>query len=175
MLKGEVLMKVYSEDAVEYIAKLADGGLRDSLSMLDKCLSFNKDLTLKNVIKALGTVNYQIMFDLTDTVITSDVKKMVKIVEKIHADGKDIKQFIGQYTQFILDVNKFSKGCDFKYMQIPPLPEYEDWLESLEEEDLAVCRKLLEMLVTIGPQIKYSQAVKYDFEANLILLCKEQA
>lgn len=163
----------YDMDALEYISKLSEGGMRDAISLMDKCLSFNKDLTLKNVIKALGTVNYQTMFDLTDAVITSNVKKMVKIVEKIHADGKDIKQFIGQYTQFILDVNKFSKGCDFKYLQIPELAEYVDWLESLEEYDLSVCRNILEMLIKLGPQIKYSQSVKYEFEANLMLLCKE--
>ena len=157
-------------DSLEYIAKIADGGMRDAISLMDKCLSYSTDLSLSNVLKALGTVNYQIMFDLTDAVITDDVKKMIKIVEKVHADGKDIKQFINQYTIFILDVEKFSRGCDFKYLQIPDVPENVDWLESLEPDDKKKCHRLLETLVRLNSSVKYSQTAKQDLEANLMLL-----
>ena len=59
----------YEIEALEYIAKLADGGCRDAITMLDKCLAYPKDLTLENVVKALGTTDYDTMFKLTDYLI----------------------------------------------------------------------------------------------------------
>lgn len=160
-------------NAIEYIAKVADGGMRDAISLMDKCLSFNKDLTLKNVIRALGTVDYQTMLDLTDAVITEDAAQMIKIVEDVHISGKDIKQFVNQYMQFMLDVLKNVKGCDFKYLQIPKLEEYEEWLDSLEDENVDRCYKIMETVLRTNAAIKFSQSPKYDFEAALMMLCVE--
>ena len=163
----------YQPDALEYIAKIADGGMRDAISLMDKCLSYSKDLTLKNVIKALGTVNYQVMMDLTDKVIIRDAKGIVDIIEDTHREGKDIKQFISQYTQFVLDVVKFGKKCPFDCLQLPKTEDNVDWLESLEKEDYDVCRQLLKVMISLSSDVKYSQAPKYDFEAKLILLGAE--
>jgi len=48
----------YDSDALEYIAKIADGGMRDAITLMDKALSYSLDLTLENVVKALGVTNY---------------------------------------------------------------------------------------------------------------------
>lgn len=70
-------------DALEYLAKLADGGMRDSITLLDKCLAYSKDITLENVIAALGTVDYDVMFELTDSLQYENTKKaMIAIVEE---------------------------------------------------------------------------------------------
>ena len=73
-------MKTYSKEAVEYIAKLADGGMRDSLTFLDKCLSYSNELTMENVIKALGVTDYNTMFDLNNAFFENDKTKLIKIV-----------------------------------------------------------------------------------------------
>ena len=161
------------KEAVEYIAKIAEGGMRDAITLMDKCLSFNTDLTLENVVKALGTVDYQVMMDLTDAVITSDGKEVVKIVEGIHSNGKDIKQFVNQYVKFLLDVQKHSIGCDNKYLQMPALEENVDWLEGLEEDDVDICFDVLEKMLSLNGDIKWSQTPKYDLEATLLMICLE--
>lgn len=160
------------DNALQYIAKIAEGGMRDAITLMDKCLSFSNELTLENVVKALGTVDYDVMMELTDAVITYDKKNIVKIVENIYSDGKDIKQFISQYVKFLLDVQKYSIGCP-KYVQIPLTGENKDWLEGMEEEDFEVCMDLLDDIIKLNSSIKWSQSPKYDLEAVLLLFVNE--
>lgn len=159
-------------EALEYIAKIAEGGMRDAISLMDKCISFSNDLTLENVVKALGTVDYEVMMDLTDAIITKNKKMIVRIIENIYSNGKDIKQFISQYVKFLLDVQKYSIECS-KYMQIPMIGENKDWLESMEEEDFEVCLDLLSDIIKLNSSIKWSQSPKYDLEAVLLLFVSE--
>lgn len=162
----------YWLDALAYIAKIADGGMRDAISLMDKCLSYSTDLTLENVIAALGTVDYQVMMDLTDSIITAQPMDGIKIVEQIYSNGKDIKQFVNLYVQFLLDVCKFKLGCEFQYLQIPELDDNKEWLESLEEEDMQAVREALDSMIQLNADIKWSQTAKYDLEAALMLLCE---
>lgn len=158
-----------SAEAVEYIAKIADGGMRDAITLLDKCLAYSTDLTLENVVKCIGTVDYSIMKSLTNCILQGKQAQMIEIVENIFNSGKDIKQFVKQYSQFLLDVCKYQVGCDWKFLNIPRLTEYETWLSELTEEDYDVCNELLETLIQLNTDIKYSSTPKYDLEAVLFL------
>lgn len=152
--------------ALEYIAKLADGGMRDSLTLLDKCLAYSKDVTVENVIKALGTVNYETMMELTYSLLHSDVFSAVSIIDKMYADGKDLRTFTNQYTQFMIDVCKYMFGCDFEMISLPNTSEIKKWLEGLDNVD--DCVALLNDLIKLKTDIKYSNTVRYDFEAMII-------
>ena len=155
-------------DALEYIAKIADGGMRDAITLMDKALSYSKDLTLENVVKALGTTNYDIMFNLTDSIVYSKSKNMLAIIEDIHAQGKDLKRFIKGYIQFLLDINKYALGCAWSQLSLPHLQEYEDKMtEWLKFNDLFT--SLLNTIVALDNNMKYSTTPKYDIEAALLL------
>lgn len=158
----------HDEDSVEYIAKLADGGMRDAITLMDKALSYSKDLTLENVVKALGTTNYDIMFQLTDAFVYPDSVRMMTIIDSIHSQGKDLKRFIKTYIQFLLDVNKLALGCDWKQLSIPHLKEYEKRMNKwIDENDIFTA--LLNEIVKIDSDIKYSTMPKYDIEAKMLL------
>ena len=160
--------------ALEYIAKIADGGMRDAITLLDKCLAYSTELTLENVVKALGTVDYSIMFKLTDAFFMKDGQKAIcEIIEDIHGSGRDVKQFIKQYTHFLLDIQKYSIGCDWRYINIPRLNTYEEWLESLSDSQLATLKNLLETVIKLNSDIKYSATAKLDSEAVLMLFQAE--
>ena len=159
-----------NDGALEYIAKIADGGMRDAITLLDKCLAYSQDITLENVVKALGTVDYSIMMKLTSAFTEQGGdSKIVDIIETIHAEGKDIKQFIKQYGHFLLDVQKYAIGCDWKYINIPRLTEYEQWLYSLGKYGSDIYRQLLEVVLKLNSDIKYSSTAKLDVEAQLLL------
>lgn len=160
----------YEIEALEYISKLSEGGLRDAITLLDKCLAYSTELTLENVIKALGTVNYDIMFELTDALMYSDTKKtMISIVEEIHNAGKDLKQFIKQYTHFLLDIQKYAIGCDWKYINIPKLDTYEKWLKDCGDNEFDRCYEILSCCLKLNTDIKYSNSPKLDIETAFIL------
>lgn len=160
-------------EAVEYIAKLADGGMRDAITLLDKCLAYSIELTLENVIKALGTIDFELMFNLTDTFDSMDGhKKMIEIIESIHNEGKDLKQFIKQYTHFLLDIQKYAIGCDWTYINIPKLDIYENWLKGCNDDDFDRCNDILKCCMKLNTDIKYSSNPKLDIETAFILLSR---
>ena len=154
--------------ALEYIAKLADGGMRDAITLLDKCLSYSNQLTLENVIAALGSVDYDTMIKLTDAVLYYDGDKSIAIVNHIYDEGKDLKNFVKNYLVFLLDVLKYYAGCDFEYLMIPKIYSYEKFLEDLNMEDYNTIRKLMHDWVKLNADIKYSFTPKVDIEIVLM-------
>ena len=161
------------KESLEYIAKIADGGMRDAITLMDKCLAYSKDLTLENVVKALGTTDYDTMFKLTDCLIFNQPKDAVKIIENIFNDGKDLKTFVRQYVQFLLDLSKYGIGCEWKYLQLPKLESYEKWLKECDNITFDVIQRWLSVFVNLNADIKWSQSVKYDIEAQIVLECME--
>ena len=161
--------KKFDEDAVEYIAKIADGGMRDAITLMDKCLAYSKDLTLENVVKALGTTDYDTMFKLTDYLIDNKTKLALSLIEDIYNSGKDLKTFVRQYIQFLLDLDKYGIGCDWKYLQLPRLADYEQWLKDCGDAEFMEIEHWLSVFVNLNVDIKWSQSVKYDIEAVIMI------
>ena len=73
-----------TKDALRYVAQLADGSLRDSLSILDQCLAFysGEDVTLEKVQKVVGAVDKSVFFDMTDALSQKDTQKSNGIDKK---------------------------------------------------------------------------------------------
>lgn len=157
----------YDNEAVEFISKIADGGMRDALTILDKCLAFSSDLTVMNVQKALGQVDFETMFSLTSAYLVRANKELIQIVEDIHRSGKDLKQFINSYLMFVIDLIKFAffDSCD--YIQIPS-----NYLRNIRDlYDLTYNRRfvdLMNLLLDMSNRIKWESSPKCLIEAMFI-------
>ena len=161
----------FEDDAIEYIAKLADGGMRGAITMLDKCLSLSPTLTVESVVKALGTVNYEVHFELLYQLASRGSLKAVEVIETVYNSGKDIKQFIKQFQFFVLDVCKYQMFESFKYIAIPELPEYKT---KMEDEDYDDCLKILDWARQLNADIKWESNAKAMIETAILVFCKEE-
>lgn len=160
----------YDEQAIQYIAKLADGGMRDAITMMDKCLSLSTELTVESVVAALGTVDYNTHFDLLFKMETGVKDSAIRLIEDVYNSGKDLKQFIKQFQYFVLDVCKYKMFNDFKYVSIPALPEYQ---EKLEDEDLELALKVLEWVRQLNADIKWEANPKAITQTAIVLFNPE--
>lgn len=158
----------YNEDALEYIGKLSSGGMRDAITLLDKVLSYSTNLTLENVIKALGTVNYDVMMKLTDAIYCYDAERSIKILYDLYNEGKDLKQFVKDYLLFLIDIVMYGRGCDFKYLTIPKIYSYEKFLDDLGMDEYQMIDNVLADWVKLNSEIKYSLTPKADIEVILL-------
>ena len=161
----------YEEDAIKYIAKLADGGMRDSITTLDKCISYNKNLTLDNITKALGTVNYDTMFNLTTNVYNYETNNVIQIIEDIYMSGVNIKQFVKDYSLFVLDLCKYGLTRTFNYIQIPDV--YKNSLDVYDNNAYAFFNQLLGEMIKLNTSIKWETSPKPVIESTFILLCQK--
>ena len=162
---------IYDMEALGYIAKLADGGMRDAITLLDKCLSYDLNLSIKTVLESLGAIDYNIMFDLTDGIIDVKADEVVKIIEEAHRSGVDLKQFMKLYMNFLLDAYKYFLMGDFEYLQIPST--YEEALNEYTDEEYQDIKELLDEVIRLNADIKWEPNPKPLIEATLILLCQE--
>ena len=152
--------------AFDYIAKIANGGMRDAITLLDKCLSYSTDLTIENVLKAIGNADYVTMMNLTDAIVHTDNKEIINIIEDVNADGVDLKQFIKQFLNFVLDVSKYSLA-GIEFTNLPNTKGLVKWLNKKSEEFDKILT-LLDILVNLNSEIKYDDNPKYMIEATLL-------
>lgn len=152
------------KDALEYIAKLAEGGMRDAITLLDKSLSFEPHLTIDKVVEALGTVNYQVMFDLTNSLLGNEYEATIETIENVHRDGVDLKQFIKQYMYFLVDVLKYQLAENYDYLQLPST-----YVIDYTDEEYGQIRSLLKTVVDLHATIKWEQNPKSLIEATFFL------
>ena len=78
------------ERALTYIAKLADGALRDGLSLLEQChlFYFGEELTYEKVLKVLGAVDNEVYASFTGALAAGNVAAMLQIIDEIISAGK---------------------------------------------------------------------------------------
>ncbi|MGN0632301.1 MAG: DNA polymerase III subunit gamma/tau [Oscillospiraceae bacterium] len=79
------------EDAAAMIARLSDGGMRDALSLLDRCSAYADDITLEVVSNAAGIAGRDYLFDLLEKIAASDTAGAVSAVDSLHGKSKDLK------------------------------------------------------------------------------------
>lgn len=93
------------DDALELIAKLADGGMRDALSILEQCLAYNdQHLTVQDVNQIYGIVSLENKIDFIKIILSKDMKKALSLLEDMKMNGIDIKRLTLDLVDILKDV-----------------------------------------------------------------------
>lgn len=153
--------------AVDLIAKIADGGMRDAITLLDKCLSYSNDLTVQNVINALGVADYDTMFELTTFLSTKNINGMLNLVNSVFESGMDLKQFIKDYFEFILDLNTYHHTGNMDLIKLPL--NYENTIKEITQDEWHHIINLLPVTVDLMNEIKWVQNPKSVIVARFML------
>lgn len=110
------------EKALNLIARNSQGALRDALSILDQCISFEgHTIRYNDVIELLGSVNIEQLFDLAESIIKENTKKSLQILNDFIIWGKDVRNLVNDLIDHFrnLMVCKISNDLD----EIISLPE----------------------------------------------------
>ena len=83
--------KTLNDDVIQLIAEISDGGLRDSINLLDQVISINKDeVTKSDVYNLIGEINEDEIFELLDEVVHGNIKEIIKKLEEYYAESKNL-------------------------------------------------------------------------------------
>ena len=160
-----------SDDSIEYIAKLANGGMRDAITMLDKCMSYKDNIVLEDVVKILGSVDYTLLFNLFFEMYNCNEKQVIEIVEGIYNSGSDLKLFVTQYSNFLSDLCKYKLFGNCDYINIPNI--FKESLDRAKNSDSEVLKKMLSRMTELKREVKYESLVLPIVETELLLLSRE--
>lgn len=99
---------LYEDSAIDYIARLAKGGMRDSITTLEKCLDYDKNLTLENVIKVTsGGITEQVLTEFLCYILNSDCKSALLHFNNVYMSGVDVTLFLKLWTEFLQNCVKY--------------------------------------------------------------------
>ena len=108
------------DKAIRYVAKAADGSMRDALSLLDQCIAFylGQKLTYDNVLDVLGAVDNEIFSRLTRSVIDSDVTTSLNILDEIIMQGREPGQFVNDFIWYLRNLMLIKTSDDDEIMEV---------------------------------------------------------
>ena len=161
----------WEQDALEFIVKVSSGGMRDAITLLDKCLSLSHDVTLENVLKTIGSEDYDTFFDFLEELCNQE-KNCIKIIEQVYTSGKDVKQFMKEFSKFILDVEKYILYGTEDYMDIPATSENLEKLNDFKDNLWSEVFDVMELVVSLNEILKWEQDPKTLIELSLLLYCE---
>ena len=164
------------DKAIRYVAKAADGSMRDALSLLDQCIAFylGQKLTYDNVLDVLGAVDNEIFSRLTRSVIDSDVATSLNILDEIIMQGREPGQFVNDFIWYLRNLMLIKTSDDDEIMEV--IDASAERIEALKEEaqmvNVDVIMRYIRILSELSGQIKYSSQKRVLIEIALIKLAK---
>ncbi len=162
------------EKAIRYIAKSADGAMRDALSLLDQCLAFYMDqkLTYENTLEVLGAIDTEVFSGLLRKIIAQDTLGTIKQLEQIIMDGRDLNQFVIDFIWYMRNLLFLQSTEDIEDI----LDVSKEARKALQEEanmiEPEVLMRYIRVFSELSSQIKYASQKRVLIEIALIKLTK---
>lgn len=164
------------ENALRFVAKSADGSMRDALSLLDQCLAFyfGEKLTYDKVMDVLGAVDTEVFGSLFRAIVAGNVNGCMDQVEALVTEGRDLAQFAVDFTWYfrnLLLAATSDAGADRLGVSTEQMARLK------EEAQLALPETLIRdirVLSELSGQLRYASQKRAVLEVALIKLCKPE-
>ncbi len=162
------------DKALRYIAKTADGSMRDALSLLDQCIAFHlgKELTYDKVLDVLGAVDTEVFSRLLRYIVDRDVLSCIQLLEEIVMQGRELTQFVTDFTWYLRNLLLVQSSDNLEDV----IDMSTDNLKRLKEEaqllDMDRIIRFIRIFSELSGQIKYASQKRILVEIALIKLCK---
>lgn len=159
------------QEALELIAKLADGGMRDALSILEQCLAYNdKHLTVQDVNQIYGIVSLENKIDFIKMILSKDMKKALSTLEDMKMNGIDIKRLTLDLVDILKDIVIYRNTQDESILFV--LSKY--YLDSIVP--YIGCEEALNFIdILMDASEKYAKVINPSvyFELAILKMCNQ--
>lgn len=162
------------EKALRYVAKTADGSMRDALSLLDQCIAFHfgQELTYDKVLDVLGAVDTEVFGRLLRFVLERNVTGCIELLEEIVMQGRELTQFVTDFTWYLRNLLLVKSSDDIEDV----IDVSTDNLARLREEadmtEVDAIMRYIRIFSELSGQIKYAAQKRILIEIALIKLCR---
>ena len=164
------------EKALRYIAKKADGGMRDALSLLDQCIAFylGETLTYDNVLEVLGAVDTDEFSKMLREILLSKIPQVMTHLEELVMQGRDLGQFVTDFTWYLrnLLLLKTSDDCeDVLDVSSENLIQLQEEAGMVREDTLM---RFIRILSDLSNQLRSAASKRVLLEIALIKMCRPE-
>ena len=162
------------EKAVRYIARMADGSMRDSLSLLDQCVAFylGERLTYDHVLEVLGAVDTEVFSRLFRELLNLDVRKVIETVDELVMQGRELSQLAADFTWYLRNLMLVRSSEDMEDVLDVSTENLARLKEEAQMADDDTLMRYIRVFADLTNQLKYATQKRVLLEVTLIKLCR---
>ncbi len=160
-----------TKEALNIIATLSEGAMRDALSILERCIQDGENKIDEDKIKDLvGIPKMVFIHEIVDSIIKYDVDNALMTVNKVLEDGKDISNLLWEIIKYIKDILLYKATNKVELYSEEEQKKLKEISEEVEKERLI---NLVYEFSELENEMKFSTQKNIIFQAGIIKLCSK--
>lgn len=162
------------EKAIRYIAKAADGSMRDALSLLDQCIAFylGEKLTYEKVLENLGAVDTEVFSSLLREILAQHTSQAIRILEELIIRGRELGQFVTDFIWYLRNLLLISASDNPEEAVDVSRENLERMKEEARMADTETLMRYIRIFSQLSNEIRYASQKRVLVEIALIKLCQ---
>jgi DNA polymerase III subunit gamma/tau len=160
------------ERALKMIARAAEGGMRDALSLLDQAISFSQDrVTLEDALTVTGSVSQSFLNKLAGAMVEKDVVSGLEALEGLLAQGKDPGRFVEDFILYFRDMllYKAAPNLEESMERILLDDDFKNMAERVPAEQIY---QLIDILNKAQQEMRWTNHPRIFLEVAIVKLCQ---
>ena len=163
------------DSAARVLARMADGGMRDGLSLLDQCASASTgELTAERVYACLGIAGEQKCAELMDCIARHDTKKALELFNRLYAEGKDLGALMDEMACLARDLLVLKTAPDAGITMLSGVATDQECLALTKAFSGGELTRMMERIEQTMAAFTRSSSRRLDAELCIISLCQPQ-
>ncbi len=164
------------EKAMRYIAKLADGSMRDALSLLERCVSYHagRELTYDRILEVLGTVDVETFAQTLRYIHDGRVTEVLSLLDRMTVAGRELSRFVVDLTWYIRNLILAQSGEDLSdalEMSGEQMKLLSHEARVYQTEELM---RYVSVLCELTNRLRFESQKRVLIEMSMIRLCRPQ-
>ncbi len=162
--------------AMDYVARLAEGSMRDALSLLERCVSFyfEQEITYARVLEVLGAVDIEVFARMLRRIRQGNVPESIHVLEEVIATGRELNRFVVDLTWYARNLLLAQGGQDMASVLDISAEQMELLMHEAKVFETNQLMRYIEVLCELTNQLRFSTQKRVVIEMALIRLCRPQ-
>lgn len=158
-------------EAKKLIAILAEGAMRDALSILERCMQEEELITEDLVKELVGIPKTENVNQITTSILNKDTENALKTIDNVLEQGKDISNFLWEIIKYVKDILVYKTNTKLEIYSEEELANIKKLAEATSKERLI---SIIYELSNLANEIKWSSQKLIMFQVCIIKLCNNQ-
>ena len=159
-----------TEDAIRLISVLAEGAMRDALSILERCMQEEGKITEDLVKELVGIPKTESVNKITKSILQKNTEDALGTINEIITEGKDISNFLWEIIKYVKDILVFKTNTKLEIYSEAEKNQIKELADSTTKERLI---SMIYELSNLQNDMKWSSQKLIMFQVTIIKLCNE--
>ena len=160
-----------TDEAATLLARLADGALRDALSLLDQCVSRSREITADVVAETTGLAGREYLFELSAAVRAGDSGAALALIDRLYNASKDMERLCAEWTEYFRNLMILKSVKDAADLIVAPPAELHRMAAEAEQFELPAILHCMNVLQQALERLRGGVSRRVEMEMAVLRLC----